>query len=218
MNSGQPISEPAARRVYRSTLRAEQAGETRRRLLTAAGSCFAERGYAGTSLKAIAQRAGVSVETVQLNGPKSELLLAAYEQLFIGEEGRRSLLGRESVQPLLEMTDPPTMIAGMVDFLASANAQSAALAAAFEAAALSDPTIDEVLKGLGERARADARSATRLVADRGGVTSGRPLDEVADELWFLMRPPHYLTLIRQAGWTFEQYHAWLTRSATALLL
>ena len=130
MNSRQPISEPAARRVYRSTLRAEQAGETRRRLLTAAGSCFAERGYAGTSLKAIAQRAGVSVETVQLNGPKSELLLAAYEQLFIGEEGRRSLLERESVQPLLEMTDPPTMIAGMVDFLASANAQSAALAAA----------------------------------------------------------------------------------------
>jgi AcrR family transcriptional regulator len=218
MNSRQPISEPAARRVYRSRLRAEQAGETRRRLLTAAGACFAERGYAGTSLKAIAERAGVSVETVQLNGPKADLLLAAYEQSFVGEEGRRSLLERDSVQPILELTDPSEMIAGMVDFLASANATSAALAAAFEAAALSDPKIDEVLKGLTERAREDARAATRLVAARGGVSSGRSLDEVGDELWFLARPPHYLTLVQQAGWSFEHYHAWLSRSVRSLLL
>ena len=169
-------------------------------------------------MKAIAERAGVSVETVQLNGPKSDLLLASYEQLFIGEEGRRSLLERDSVQPILELTDPPAMVAGMVDFLATANAQSAALAAAFEAAALSDPKIDDVLRELGQRARADARAATRLVAARGGVSSGRPLDEVGDELWFVMRPPHYLALVGQAGWTFEQYRDWLARSAAALLL
>jgi len=217
--SQQPgVAEPPARRAYRSTLRAEQAGETRRRLLTAAGACFAERGYAGTSLKAIADRAGVSVETVQLNGPKSDILLAAYEQQFIGEEGRRSLLERDVVQHLLELTEPTAMVAGIVDFLASANAQSAALAAAFEAAALSDPKIDEVLRGLGKRARNDARAATRLIASRGGVSSGRPLDEVGDELWFVMRPPHYLALVEHAGWTFEQYRGWLARSAEALLL
>src|SRR6476646_1350681 len=131
MNSGQPISARPARRAYRSTLRAEQAGETRRRLLAAAGACFAERGYAGTPLKAIAERAGVSVETVQLNGPKADLLLGAYEQLFAGEEGRLSLLEREAVRPILELADPAALVAAMVDFLASANAQSAALAAAF---------------------------------------------------------------------------------------
>jgi AcrR family transcriptional regulator len=218
MNSDQPISEPAARRGYRSALRAEQASQTRRRLLEAAGTCFAERGYAGTSLRAIAERAGVSVETVQLNGPKSDLLLASYEQLFIGEEGSRSLLERDSVQAILDLTDPAAIVTGMADFLASANAQSAALAAAFEAAALSDPKIDVVLRELGDRARADARAATSLLKARGGVPSGRPIDEVGDELWFIARPPHYLALVEHAGWTFEQYRAWLTRSAQALLL
>src|SRR6478752_5270875 len=170
--SRQPaIAEPPARRAYRSTLRAEQAGVTRRRLLTAAGACFAERGYAGTSLKAIADRAGVSVETVQLNGPKSDLLLAAYEQQFIGEEGQRSLLERDVVQHLLELTEPTAMVAGIVDFLASANAQSAALAAAFEAAALSDPKIDEVLRGLGKRARNDADPA-RVTDGVGELVGG----------------------------------------------
>jgi hypothetical protein len=49
------------------------------------------------------------------------------------------------------------------------------------------------------------------------VSSGRPLDEVGDELWFLARPMHYVSLVQQAGWSFERYHAWLARSATALL-
>ena len=106
----------------------------------------------------------------------------------------------------------------MVDFMAVANGQSAALAAAFEAAALSDRRIAEELAGLGGRARADARAATAMVAARGGVSSGRPLDEVGDELWFVMRPPHYLQLVHEAGWTPARYRDWLLRSTRALLL
>lgn len=206
------------RRAYRSTVRSEQAAATRRRLLAAAAECFAENGYAGTSLRMIADRAGVSVETVQLNGPKAGLILAAYEQAFAGDEGQISLLEREPVRSLLAATDPREVVHALVDFMVPANAVSADLGAAFEAAALSDPKIAESLTALRERALADSRAGAAFVASIGGVSSGRPSDEVGEELWFLVRSAHYLDLVRGAGWSLEKYRAWLLRSVETLLL
>ena len=206
------------RRQYRSLVRTEQAAATRRRLLSAAGACFAENGYAGTSLRAIADRAGVSVETVQQSGPKADLLLAAYEQAFAGDEGQTSLLERAPFRPVLEQSDVRGLVTALVDFMVPANAASADLGAAFDAAALSDPRIEQERRGLVARARADARAGVERVAALGGVTSGRGLDEVADELWFVVRSAHYLELVRDAGWSTEQYQAWLLRTVAGLLL
>ena len=212
-----PGGHATVRRSYRSPIRAEQAAATRRRLLTVAGQCFAENGYAGTSLKTIAEQAGLSVETVQLNGPKADLLMASYIQSFAGEEGSKSLLERDSFRPVVEGTDPVAVVDALVDFMVEANARSAALATAFDAAALSDPRIAEARRALGERARADARAGVAMIASLGGVRSGRPIDEVADEVWFVVRAPHYLSLVDDAGWTHEQYRAWLSRTLHELL-
>lgn len=67
------------KRPYRSDLRASQAAQTRVRVLTAAAAEFARRGYGGTSIPSIATAAGVSPETVKMQGSKHELLLAAFE-------------------------------------------------------------------------------------------------------------------------------------------
>ena len=216
MNS-EPVAD-APRRAYRSAVRTEQAAATRRRLLTAAAECFAENGYAGTSLRTIAERAGVSVETVQLNGRKAELILAAYEQAFAGDEGQTSLLEREPIRSLLTATDPQQVVRALVEFMVPANVASADLGAAYEAAARSDPLIAESLAGLRERALADSRAGAALVASIGGISSGRPADEVGEELWFVVRSAHYLDLVRGAGWTIDQYRAWLTRGVETLLL
>lgn len=53
-----PDSRTSAVRSYNSTLRAEQAANTRQRILDAAAACFARSGYAGTSLADIASEAG----------------------------------------------------------------------------------------------------------------------------------------------------------------
>ena len=53
----------AVKRRYESPLRKEQAAETRRRLAASARTLFAERGYAGTTIDAIASGAGVAVQT-----------------------------------------------------------------------------------------------------------------------------------------------------------
>ena len=59
-------------RAYRSDLRLRQAEETRN-IIDAAAELFSELGYACTTLAKIAKRAGVSVETVQKNGPEGRV-------------------------------------------------------------------------------------------------------------------------------------------------
>src|SRR5437763_15646837 len=54
---------------YRSTLRAEQASQTKRRVLEAAARLFLERAYPRTTVAAVAAAAGVAPETIYAGFP-----------------------------------------------------------------------------------------------------------------------------------------------------
>lgn len=69
------------------SLRATQAGESRRRLVTAASHLFAQRGYAATSVAAIGEEAGVSRGLVNFHfATKANLLRAVVADLVAGLE------------------------------------------------------------------------------------------------------------------------------------
>ena len=65
------------RRSYRLGRRAESTGETRQRIVEATFRLHSERGIAGTSMKDIADRAGVSVGTVYHHFPSYADAIAA---------------------------------------------------------------------------------------------------------------------------------------------
>ena len=76
----------APRRRYSTALRAEQTALTRRRILDAAYRLFVERGYPRTTVGAVAEAAGVSVQTVyNVVGGKAVLLRAVFEGAFVGD-------------------------------------------------------------------------------------------------------------------------------------
>ncbi len=73
---------PRPSRVYRSAIRRKQAEQTRTRIITASGWLFARRGYAETTIQAVADRAGVSPQTVYATfGSKAAILAALLESL-----------------------------------------------------------------------------------------------------------------------------------------
>ena len=75
--------------TYHSPLRARQAAETRKTVLGAATRLFTERGWAGTTLAAVAAEAGTAVETVYAAfGSKSGLLIAAIDVAIVGDDNR----------------------------------------------------------------------------------------------------------------------------------
>ena len=78
------------KRPYRSERRREQAEQTRGRILDAAAELFVAGGFAGTSVAAIAGRAGVSAETVyQAFGSKPALLDALVRRAARARRARR---------------------------------------------------------------------------------------------------------------------------------
>src|ERR1700704_6506360 len=78
-------------RSYRSTLREQQAEQTRTRVVAAAAQLFAAEGYARTTFAKIAAAAGVSAETVQGHGPKAALMIVAVEYAAFGVSGEESV-------------------------------------------------------------------------------------------------------------------------------
>ncbi|SDR92399.1 TetR/AcrR family transcriptional regulator [Microterricola viridarii] len=207
---------PPATRSYNSSLRAGQAAETRRRILEAAAECFSATGYGGTSLADIARAAGVSVETVKLNGPKRDLLLAAFEQSFAGREGRDSLADHEPIAAITETADDADYLRGIVHFVAEANRRSSRLWAAFLAAASSDSVVAEELAALQQRRRADFHTLVAVLTERGMVAASVPPARLAEALSFLVSPESYGQLVRESGWSQADYEAWLARTITLL--
>ena len=96
------------KRAYSSDLRADQARQTRKQIVDAAAVLFAEHGFAGTTIDAIAKAAGVSRKTVftAVPGGKAELLKLAYDFTLAGDDEPVPLLAREGIQSLIREPDP----------------------------------------------------------------------------------------------------------------
>lgn len=205
------MTQKTTTRSYRSALRTEQAAATRRRILAAAAACFAEGGYGGTALSAIAERAGVSLETVKANGPKRALLLGAFEQAFAGAEGREPLAESDQAAALLALPDA-RFLAAIVGFVAAANARTSVLWTEFLSAANADPAVDEALQGLLLRRRDDYRALVEALIERGIARPELDLETGADALSFLCSPESHQQLVLQSGWSVTRYTEWLAEA------
>src|SRR4029079_12421935 len=93
----QPMAEKTpVKRQYSSTLRARQASDTKAQVLAAAAELFQESGWSGTTVAAIAQRAGVAVETVYSGfGSKKQVLRAVVDFAVVGDAEPVPLVERE---------------------------------------------------------------------------------------------------------------------------
>ena len=90
-------------------------------------------------LRAIVAEAGVSVQSVHLAGPKSSLVLAAWEHAFAGDEGAHSLLQRPAMAQMLAELDSAVALSHFVAFIVEANARGAGFWRAMRTAADADP-------------------------------------------------------------------------------
>lgn len=205
-------------RAYNSPTRQAQSSATRRRVVLAAKECFEERGYVATTMRAIAQRAEVSVETVHQTAAKRDLLLAAFTLTVTGDDGPGRLLDRPEPKAILDDPDPVRRLRGTAAFVTGINTRVTPLWRVFEQAAAADTQIATEYAALITRMRSELRDTLTMLAGRGGLRADRPIDELADLLWLLALPDQYFRLCEQAGWNVERYGAWLADSMLDLLL
>ena len=106
-------------RKYSSPIRERQANQTRTNILDATQRLFLERGYAKTTVEAIAQEAGVAKQTVYAvfrskNGIVAELLDRAVFTERVFELHDRSL-ETANIHEALKLTAPDLLALGIID-------------------------------------------------------------------------------------------------------
>src|ERR1700749_4293643 len=113
-----PQSISTKTRTYRSELRQQQAEQTRARGVAAAAELFASDGYARTTVAKIAAAAGVSAETVQGQGSKAALLIAAAEFAGVGVSGEENIFNLDVGRKLIAIEDPREALGFVAAFVA----------------------------------------------------------------------------------------------------
>lgn len=198
-------------RPYRSELRQQQAELTRSRVIAAAAELFAADGYARTTLAKIAAAAGVSAETVQGQGPKAALLIAAAEFAGVGVSGEENILNLDVGRKLMAIDDPRQAL----DFLAAAVTDihngSAGLAPALLVGANSDPELDRYLNEFIAGINGQVRRILEIFRGRGWLRDDVPFDELVETMAVLCSVETYLRMTHRDGWAAEAYQAWCRR-------
>jgi AcrR family transcriptional regulator len=210
-------SPVADTRSYTSPLRDSDAAQTRARIVDAAARLFIRDGYAATPLRAIAIEAEVSVQSVHLAGPKSALLLAAFERTFAGDEGRHPLSERLELQAIIAEPNNGNALTMYIDFLASANERSAPIWRALEAAADADPAARDAAEDLEARRLAEMQTAAQFFLSRG-LLEPDAIADAADQFGFLTQPNTFLYLVSGRGWSIDRYKRWLRSALEKLVL
>ena len=194
------------KRPYHSRVRERQAEDTRRRILAAARSLFAGRGYAATTLEAIAELADVSPKTLgAVFGSKRALLAAVInpdafstqvwqliEELRATEDPAHRLalvaqISRQAYEPLVKE----------LELLRTADAVA--------------PELADLTQQVESRRRQNQARLIASLHEQGALRPGLPLEEAIDVLWALTSYDLYRMLVVEQRWEPLRYETWLAQ-------
>lgn len=209
----------APKREYQSARRKEQARETRRRIIEAARQLFIERGYAGTTIEATAQEAGVATETVYaIFKNKRGILAALVEVSVVGDDLPIPLLQRPNILAARQETDQHRLIRTFSSDIAMIMGRMAPIFALLRSAALTEPEIaamrDRLLK---ERMHGMVYFVEQL-ARIAPLREGFEIQSAADTVWAVSSAEVFQLFTVDLSWTEEQYINWLEECLIHLML
>lgn len=210
------MSAPVKRR-YDATGRRQAAARTRTAILDAARQLFAERGYTATPMAAIAERAGVALDTVYATvGRKPALARLLIETAISGTGQAIPAEQRDYVQAIQAAPDAQTKIAVYAAAITAIAPRMALVLGIIQQAASAEPELAALWTEIADRRAANMR---RFVADLAAVAPLRlDPDEAADIVWATNAAEMYQLLVSQCGWTAQRYERFLTDTWQRLLL
>ena len=198
--------------------RRERAARTRRAIVAAATEEFRAAGYHGTTMAAIARRAGVAVQTVYfVFHTKPALLTAAIDHAVMGGEA----LPPDQTPWWQEATttaDGARALMVFVTEVTAINARAAALDRVAVAAATTDPELVAVVAHHEALRTAGFRAYVDTLAARGLLKQGLDPAEATDVLLTLAGSHVFLDFTEGRGWSVERYVAWTADVLAATLL
>jgi AcrR family transcriptional regulator len=190
--------------------RQQQSALTRDEIVRAADVLFRDRGYVSTTIEAIAEKAGVVVQTIYNSvGNKAAVLNAVLDRTVVGPNAPATVpqFMRERSSAA---TNIPEVVEIFADWFVEVNPRSAPVFAIIRQAGALDPEVAEL-----ERARARQRlnnytQAAAAARARGGLGAGVTDEQAAASIWSIAHPDTYRALVTDGPMTKASYREWLT--------
>ena len=193
------------------THRQRQALWTQRLIVDAARGLFLERGYAATTMDAIAKEAGVAVSTVYAVYKNKRTILWAIREAWHEQTGAREINAEASRQP-----DPERRLEMVVHATRRQWETGGSVLAVYQGAAAADR---EAAAELEEALRGRRAALDRVVEGmEETLRPDLPVDRAAAILRALCRAEVYRELVDESGWTPDEYEAWLGETLKGQLL
>lgn len=205
------------RRRYESPVRQEQAAQTRARIVDAAATLFVAHGYPRTSIRQIAQAAGVAADTVYATfGSKPRVLTAVIDERLRGGHGVANVMERPELLAVRDETDQQRQVVLLADALSRVVEQVSPVFEMLRAAAAVEPAMADVYAEMQRYRLQNNAVAIGWLRARGPLRMSDA--DAAETLWTLAAPDMAHVLRHQRGWTRERYAAWLSDMLTRALL
>jgi AcrR family transcriptional regulator len=199
----------SVKRPYNAPIRQQQATATKRRIALAAAAEFAQHGWAGATVAAIAARAKVTPQAVHLTvGGKAALLVRAVEVAVAGDADDVLLADRPAFSDVYaDGRSARRRLAALAAVSADLYQRAARLFLVLHEAARHDPVAAELARDASARRLADHRRLATLLL---GAGSEEQVAALTDAIWVLAGPGVYVDLVHQRQWPVGTYTAWLT--------
>ena len=210
------MPDPVKRR-YNATRRRQAAARTRVAILDAAREMFTERGYLATPMAAIAERAGVALDTVYASiGRKPELARLLIESAISGTDEAVPADQRDYVRAIQAAPDAETKIDIYAAAVTAIAPRMALVLGIIQQAAHAEPELAAMWAEIAQRRAANMR---HFVADLATVSPLRlASNEAADIVWATNAAELYQLLVGQRGWSPERYETFLADTWRRLLI
>lgn len=207
------------RRAYRSPAREQQARHTRTAIIAAAHQLFVARGFAATTMNAVATESGVAVQTVyKAFSNKAVLAKAVFDNAIAGDDESVPMVERDQLTQVRTEAHPQSKLRMYGAFLARTAPRHVPVQLVIRAAAATHPEAAQLWKQLqDERLAGMATFAAHLDRD-GHLRAGVTQSEARDVLWTYNAAEQYELLVLERGWSARRYGSWIAEALIAALL
>jgi AcrR family transcriptional regulator len=211
------MAEVKGSRKYSSPVRDEQAARTRTRILDAASQLFLERGYARTTMKDIADLAGVARDTVHaVFGNKAQVLTALIDLRLVPDGSAASVRERPEALAIKDEVDQRKQIELFARFIAGLSTQLRPVFEILRTASAVEPEMANVFAEMDRFRMHNMHTYAKWFAARGPLrVRTRKAGEI---IWALASPDVGRMLCDELGWTQTQHARWLSDTLIRTLL
>ena len=180
---------------------------------------FVEHGFVATTIQAIADRAGVSPETVYATfGNKRSLLASVIDVSIVGDDAPVPLLERGWVQEIRDEPDARRRLQILARNGRLILERVTPIYEVLRGAAAADPQIAPLWELHKAQRFAGQRELARIVGARGSLRRGLSVDVAADTLFTIGSQETYRLLTADRGWAPDRFERWYADTLAMLLL